>query len=110
MDSISQKYQEESQKQLVQIEQATVSLHQKCDELRIATEQKIASLNQQDADYQNKVNLLKLQLKRDLDTLIEQYEHDLKNNFRSGIVNLEDIYHEKEISRLKELEQEVLKY
>ena len=65
-------------------------------------------MDHKDPDLKDKENHLKLDLKRALDTMIEQFEAELKGSFRQSIVNLEGIYHQKELMRLKEIDQEII--
>ena len=110
MDPITQNFSLESQKEMSHIEQVGEAFQKRCDQLRLETEQKIAALDQKDPDLHNKENHLKLDLKNALDKMIDEFEKELKGSFRQSIVILEGIYHQKELMRLKEIEQEILSY
>lgn len=108
MDPISQKYQNASQGEMDYIEKVTQAFQTQCEQLRTQTEQKISALDPNLANRQDQENLFKLELKRSLDKLVEEYEKEIKRSFIKSIVSLEDIYHEKELIRLAELEKEIL--
>jgi hypothetical protein len=110
MDSVSQKYQAASQQEMDYIEKVTQAFSNKCEELKTQTEQKIAALDTKDPDFKNKENQLKLELKRALDKMVDEYEKEVKKSFRLSIVGLEEIYHQKELMRLQEIEKEILNY
>ena len=108
MDEISQKYALAAQGQLSHIENVSQAFQQKCQELKDQTEQKINSLDKNSLDFNNQANLLKLNLKENLNTVLTQLEKELKRSFGIGILELEEIYHQKEIHSLQKLEQEIL--
>lgn len=108
MDEISLKYQQEAQNQLNGIASAKAAFEAECKALKDSTEEKIAALDQTDPLKEDKANKLKLELKKDLNKKLVQFEKDQRHNFTDGIVKLEDIFHEKEVRRMKEIEQEIL--
>lgn len=108
MDEISLKYQQTAQNQLNHIEDVARAFQQKCQELKDEAEQKINALDPNSPDLQDKTNHLKLELKEALNTVLAQLEHELKRSFGIGLLELEDIYHQKELQSMKTLEQEIL--
>ena len=108
MDEISQQYATAAQGQLSHIENVSRAFQQKCQELKDQTEQEINALDKDSPDLQIKTNQLKLTLKENLQTVLTQLERELKRSFGIGIVELEKIYHQKELRSMKILEQEIL--
>lgn len=110
MDPINEKYKEAAQNQLQHIDNVAAAFRQKCEELKNSTEQQIAALDPKTPELTNQINMLKLKLKQDLDVVVSQFEKEMKRSFNMGLVSLEDIYHQKELMRLAEIEREVLTY
>jgi hypothetical protein len=108
MDEISNKYKAEAQNQLNWIAESSATFNAACKKLKDATEQKILEIDKIDPIREDKTNRLKLKLKQDLAKLLVQFEKDQKNSFLDGIIKLEDIYHEKEKRRMKEIEEELI--
>ena len=110
MDHITQKYQQASQQAFDYINNTTAGFQKYCEDMKAQTEKKIAALDPKAPDYTNQENSLKLQLKQTLELELDKFEKVIKSNFRQNIVVLEDIYREKEISRLQEIEKLILSY
>lgn len=108
MDAISIQYQQAAQNQLNHIEAVAQAFQNKCQELKDATEQKINALDHNAPDFTDKSNHLKVELKDTLNIVLTQLKKELNRSFGIGIVELEDIYHQKEIQSMKKLEQEIL--
>lgn len=108
MDPITQQYSQTAQKELIHIEQVGEAFRQRCEQLRLETEQKIAAIDSKAADFKNQENLLKLALKRSLDVMIDQFEKEIRNSFTTSIVNLEAIYRQKELIKLQQIAEEIL--
>jgi hypothetical protein len=108
MDQLTAKYTATAQAQLDHSEAVFQAFQKRCLELKTATENSINTLDKNLSDYQNQVNLLKLKLKQDLDVIVEQFEKEIKRSFGKNLEALEQIYKEKEVQRLQEIEQAVL--
>jgi len=108
MDPISDQYNQESQKQLSYIETVGQAFYSQCEKLKNEAEKQIAALNPADTNRQDQENRIKLKLKQDLKLVLDQFEKELLRSFGIGLVELEKIYHQKEINKLGELEKEIL--
>lgn len=108
MDPISQKYQQAAQRQLNHIEAVGEAFRQQCQKLKDETEAKIAALDKNAPDFLEKSNHLKLNLKDNLQKVLTEMELELKRSFGIGLLELEEIYHQKELVGIKKLEQEIL--
>lgn len=106
-NQIDDKYKQTAQSHLQYIENVSEAFQQKCKSLKVAVEKEISAL---DAKNLDQINLLKLKFKRDLDLVVEQYEKEMKRSFGKSLIVLEEIYRQKELLRMSEIEQEVLTY
>ncbi len=109
MDEISLQYQQEAQKQTQHMEAVIEAFYKQCDFLKNEAEKAIAALDTALPDRQNQENRIKLKLKKDLQTVLEQFEKELKRSFGLGLVDLENIYHKKEVQKMAEIELEISK-
>jgi hypothetical protein len=109
-NQIDEKYNQAAQTQMQYIENVSIAFRQKCDDLRMTVEGQISTLDPKSPDQTNQANLLKLKFKQDLDLVVEQYEKEMKRSFGNSLIALEEIYRQKELLRLSEIEKEVLTY
>ena len=110
MNPIDEKYNQASQAQMTHIENVSTAFRKRCEELKTAVEQKISTLDSTKPETEHQTNLLKLKFKQDLDIVVDQYEHELKTSFGNSLIALEEIYRQKELLKLLEIEKEVLTY
>jgi len=110
VNQINQQYTQAAQSQMQHIENVSTAFRQKCEELKAATEKQIAALDPKNPDSVNQSNLIKLKFKQDLDVVVEQYEREMKRSFGNSLMALEEIYRQKELLKLQEIEKEVLTY
>lgn len=108
MDEISLKYQQAAQQQLGHIEAVGEAFRQECQKLKDQTEAEIAKLNPQAANFHEQSSRLKLALKDNLQKVLQQMEMELRRSFGVGLIELEEIYHQKELASIKKIEQEIL--
>jgi predicted metal-dependent hydrolase len=108
MDKITEQYSQAAQKQLQQLELVSQAFRQQCEKLKIETEQRIATIDRTKTQAQDLENRYKLKLKQDLQQVLNEYEKELQRNFGIGLIELENIYRQKEMQRLQEIEQEIL--
>jgi hypothetical protein len=108
MDELSAKYQQAAQNQLNHIEAVSKAFYQQCELLKNTTEQAISALDKSQPAAQDQENRLKLKLKKDLQMVLAQYEKELKNKFLIGLTDLEEIYRQKELQKMDEIEKQIL--
>ena len=109
-NQIDEKYTQTAQGQMQHIENVSDAFHQKCEELKMAVEKAISALDPKIPETVNQTNLLKLKFKQDLDMVVAQFEKEMKRSFGNSLIALEEIYRQKELLRLSEIEKEVLTY
>lgn len=108
MDEISTKYQQAAQNQLSHIEAVSQAFYQQCELLKSDTEKAIAALDKSQPTVVDQENRLKLKLKQNLQMVLDQYEKELKNKFLIGLTELEEIYRQKELQKMDEIEKQIL--
>lgn len=102
MAKIEENYQEQAKKYLNYIQIVSEACQKRNDELRQQAETKIQALNGQNKDEEIKI---KVQLKKDLDQVIEDFEKEMRKSFGSNLTILEEIYRQKEIIYLNQIEK-----
>lgn len=110
MDQLTINYNQAAQKQLQHIELVSQAFKDQCQKLKNEAEQRIAGIDKTlpPAQAQDLENRYKLKLKQDLKQVLNEYEKELNRSFGIGLVELENIYRQKEIERMAELEKEIL--
>jgi len=108
MDEITQQYQQAAQAQLQHIEEVARAFQNKCLELKNEAEQKISALDKNSPQYKGESGKIKLKLKDDLATVLVKMERELKRSFGIGLIELENIYHQREIQSIIKLEEQIL--
>lgn len=107
MDQITENYNQAAQKQFQHIEAVSLAFRSQCEKLKVETEQKIAALDQTKPESKDLENHLKLDLKRNLKIVLDQYEKELRRSFGVSLSEMENIYRLKEEQRLDEIDKEI---
>lgn len=100
MDKITEQYQQEAGKQLKYIEVVSQAFQQKCQQLKEQAEAALIKIPAENKDQQNQI---KLQLKKDLNQTLSEFEKEMRRSFGSNIQALEAIYHQKELLDIEQL-------
>jgi hypothetical protein len=103
MAQFDENYQQQIQKYLDYIRVVSEACQKRCDELRMEAEKKIAALNGNNSDEELKI---KIQLKKDLDQMIEEFDKEMRKSFGNSLVTLEEIYRQKELLYLNKIEEQ----
>ncbi|MCC6643939.1 hypothetical protein IT411_04275 [Candidatus Peregrinibacteria bacterium] len=107
MDLTTQ-YQQTAQKQLDYVDAVSKAFEQKCNELKSNCEKSISALDSKSPTRMEQETNLKMQLKTDLQTVLQQYETEIRKSFSHNLDDLENIYREKEKERIAEIEKMIL--
>lgn len=102
---IQQKYQEEIQSQVKKFEQKFEQFKQSCLELQNSTDQQISALDKADATSAEKEIDLKVELKKQLDLRLQQFELEMRRSFGDNLSALEEIYNQNNQNKLEQLEK-----
>lgn len=108
MDSIITAYTQKAQDQLARIEKISQAFEQQCTKLKLETEERIGKIDPKNPAAKDLENRQKLKLKQDLQQALTDYEKALRQDFGLGLIELEKIYHQKELQKMQEIEAAIL--
>ncbi|MGL5831376.1 MAG: hypothetical protein ACRCZE_04485 [Candidatus Altimarinota bacterium] len=100
MDKITEQYQQEANKQFNYIDLVSQAFQKKCQQLK---EQAEAALAKIPAEAKDQQNLIKLQLRKDLNQVLSEFEKEMRRSFGNNLMALEAIYHQKELIDMEQL-------
>ena len=98
-----QNYDQQIQKHLDYIRMVSEACRQKCEQLKVDAEKQIAAINKPGSEDEIKV---KVQLKKDLDKVVEEFEKEMRRSFINNLTELEEIYRQKELIAIAIIEKE----
>jgi hypothetical protein len=104
MDKITEQYQQEANKQLQYIEAVSQAFQQRCQQLKESAE---AALSKIPAEAIAQQNNIKLQLKKDLNQTLSEFEKEMRRSFGNNLLALEAIYHQKELLDIEQLTRQL---
>lgn len=100
MDKITEQYQQEAGKQFKYIDAVSQAFQRRCQQLKEQAEYALGKIPAEAKDQQNQI---KLQLKKDLNQTLSEFEKEMRRSFGSNILALEAIYHQKELVDMEQL-------
>lgn len=97
-------YHEQINKHLAYINQVKLAFEKQCEKFKNEAEIAISQIPANSPNSKDQEIKIKVELKKNLNRTLEEFETILKNSFGNNLILLEKIYREKEDLRLKEIE------